>query len=380
MAMPDAATAWLERIPAAQRLAAHAATDWRLAAWVAGGLLLVGACVAIARSGAIGAVQRGLESQHPRPWLTGAAAASLIALVLATLKAAIDAETDWRARQLLGVTDLGLGTHFAHAAAGIAPTVLAAAVLVPPLLWLARRRPESWPLIVGPLVCGLVIAAVWLPYALSLEPPTAPAAPGPVRDGLVQLIAKTGLPAQGVLVASDPGFMADVSGAFGRAKVVIGPHLAAGPPAEARAIVGHIMGHYAHNDILIFALVLGATLWLGLFAIARLTAPLARLIGAKGVASAGDPQALPAAAIILMLAMACAWLAGAGYLRWANIRADAYSLEQAREPDGLASVIEQEWDHQSVDPSPPEEALFYTHPGMSGRLTHAMAWKAAQGR
>jgi STE24 endopeptidase len=78
--------------------------------------------------------------------------------------------------------------------------------------------------------------------------------------------------------------------------------------------------------------------------------------------------------------MACAWLAGAGYLRWANVRADAYSLEQAREPDGLASVIEQEWDHQSVDPSPPEEALFYTHPGMSGRLAHAMAWKAAQSR
>jgi STE24 endopeptidase len=159
----------------------------------------------------------------------------------------------------------------------------------------------------------------------------------------------------------------------------VGPRLAAGPPAEARALVGHIMGHYAHNDILIFSLVLGLGMLAGFFAVARLAAPLARLIGAKNAASAADRESLPASAIILMLAIACAGLAGAGHLRWANVRADAYSLDHAREPDGLAAVIEQEWDHQSVDPSPLEEALFYTHPAMTGRLRHAMAWKAAHG-
>jgi STE24 endopeptidase len=242
-----------------------------------------------------------------------------------------------------------------------------------------RRRPASWPLIVGALVATLIVAAIWLPYALSVGPSTTPAPPGPVRDGLVQLIAGSAVPAHGVLVANDPGFMADVSGGFGRAKVVIGPQLADGAPAEARAMVGHIMGHYVHNDILIFSLVLGLVMLFGFFAVARLAAPLARFIGAKSVVSAADPQALPAAAIILMIAMVCAGLAGAGYLRWANVRADAYSLDHAHEPDGLAAVIEQEWDHQSVDPSPLEEALFYTHPAMSGRLQHAMAWKAAHG-
>jgi STE24 endopeptidase len=232
---------------------------------------------------------------------------------------------------------------------------------------------------VGSLVAALIVAVIWLPYALSAGSPTTPAPPGAVRDGLTRLIAGSGVPAHGVFLATDPSFMADVSGGFGRAKVSIGPSLASGPPAEARAIIGHIMGHYIHYDILIFSLVLGLTMLLGFFAVAWFAAPLARLIGAKQVVSAADPEALPAAAIILMVAMVGAGLAGAGYLRWANVRADTFSLDHAREPDGLAAVIEQEWDHQSVDPSPPEEALFYTHPAMTGRLRHAMAWKAAHG-
>jgi STE24 endopeptidase len=79
-----------------------------------------------------------------------------------------------------------------------------------------------------------------------------------------------------------------------------------------------------------------------------------------------------------MLAMTGAGLAAGGYLRWANVRADAYSLDHAREPDGLAAILEREWDHQSLDPSPVERALFYTHPPIADRIAHAMAWKASQ--
>ena len=49
----------------------------------------------------------------------------------------------------------------------------------------------------------------------------------------------------------------------------------------------------------------------------------------------------------------------------------------ARAPNrlfALISVIVREWDHQSLDPSPLEEALFYTHPAMAGRIRHALAW------
>lgn len=373
------AAAWLERIPESQRLAAHALTDWRLAAWAVGGLILFGACVLLSCSGVLGRLRRALEAELPRPWLTAAASACLLALILAPLKAAIDAVTDWRGEQILGAGGASLATHFAQAAAGIAPAVLGAALLVPPLLWLMRRLPRTWPVLIGSLIAGLIVAAVWLPYALSAGPPMTPAPPGPVRDTLMRLIAESGVPAHGVFFSTDPSFDADVTGGLGQAKVSVGPLIAAGPPDEARAFIGHIMGHYVHNDILIVSLALGAVMLLGCFAVSWLAAPLARCIGAPGVTGAGDPEALPAAAILLMLALAGAGLAEAGYLRWANVRADAYSLDQARAPDALISVIEREWDHQSLDPSPLEEALFYTHPAMTGRIRHALAWKAAHG-
>lgn len=371
--------AWLARIPAPQRLAAHAATDWRLVAWCAGELILLVACVVVARSGVIGRLQRALEAERPRPWLVSAAGACVLGLVLAALNAAVGAVTDWRGEQLLGVAGASLSAHFAHAAAGIAPTVVGAVVLVPPLLWLLRRAPRAWPLIVGPLVAGLIVLAIWLPYALSAGPPMTPAPPGPVREGLLQLIAETGVPTHEVYFRTDPDFDADVTGGFGQAKVSVGPLIAAGPPAEARAFIGHIIGHYVHGDILGVSLAMGAVMLFGTFALARFAAPLARLIGAREVAGPADPEALPAAAILLILAMVAAGLAETGYLRWANVRADAYSLDHARAPDALISVIEREWDHQSLDPSPPEEALFYTHPAMAGRIRQALAWKAAHG-
>jgi len=139
------------------------------------------------------------------------------------------------------------------------------------------------------------------------------------------------------------------------------------------------MGHYAHGDLLALFVIWGLAGLAGCLAFARWGAPLARSLGARGVAKASDPEALTAAAIALVAAVALANLAGDGYMRWANVRADAYSLDHAREPDGLAAVIEREWDHESVDPGPLETAIFYSHPPLAPRLRQAMAWKATHG-
>ena len=103
MAAPAAATAaWLARIPADQRIAAHAFTDWRLAAWAIGGLVLLGACLILGRTGAFARLRDAIEAERPRPWVTSAALTGLLALILATLKALIDAATESHADQILG--------------------------------------------------------------------------------------------------------------------------------------------------------------------------------------------------------------------------------------------------------------------------------------
>lgn len=377
-----ATNAWLAQLPQAQRLAAQAATDARLAGFAAGAVVFLAAAAVVARAGLLERLARRIEAGRARPWLAGAAAAGVLALILAALMAWVNAVTAWRVGSILAAgggapTDPGLAAHLAATLSGVAPTVAAAAVFVPLALWLMRRLPRLWPLVAGAAAVALILALFWLPYALSAAPDSGPAPPGPARDAAARLAAETRLPATGVWFNPDPGFDVDVTGGFGRAKVTIGPALTAMPVAQARAITGHLMGHYVHGDILNACLAGGAVVVIGLFVAQLWAARLARALGAKTVTSPAAPAALPALAIIGAVTLTLAWLAVAGYFRWANVGADAYSLDHAREPDGLAAVIEREWDHNATDPSPVEAALFYSHPPLTQRIAHAMAWKAA---
>ena len=370
MTPDDAAAAWLARIPESERLAAAAATDWRLAGWAAGWAIGLAACALVARSGLLRRIRDRLEANRPRPWLTSAACAGVLAAAVGGAMALTAAAfAAW-----VGA-DASLGARLGAAAS----QTVAVAVLVPPVHWLMRRRPGAWPFVLGPLVAVLILAVGWLPYVAGGGAGLPIAPPSPAQAGVLRLVAETHLPASDVRLSPDPAFDADVTGGFGRATVVLGPVLAAGRPAEARAYVGHLMGHYVHEDILAVCLLLGASLFLGMLAARRWAAPLARALGARDAADAADPLSLPGVALLGLTTVIVAGLVAAAYLRWANVRADAYSLDHAREPDGLAAVIEREWDRQAVDPSPLAEAVFYTHPPLAERLRQAMAWKAAHG-
>ena len=379
----SAAAGWRAKLPASQLQAAQAHTDFRLLAWVGGLALLLGACAFVSHSGLIGDLRRRLEAAKPRPWAAGAAAAGLLALILAGLKAAYDAVAGWWGDAILsqggGVPPgPGLAGRLSLAVGGVLPVTVAAVVLVPLMLWLMRARPRTWPLIGGAVLIAAVLAVEWAPYAVSPPATTATLPAGPLRDGLMALVAETHLPAHDIYLSLEPDGT-DVTGGFGQARLTVGLDLMGASPAAARAYVGHLMGHYAHNDIFFVCLVGGLTLVAGLFAVQRWAAPLARRIGARGVLSPAEPEALPAAAMIAILAATAAALVAGAYLRWANVRADDYSLAHAREPDGLAAVLEREWDHAAVDPPLIEEVIFYTHPPLKGRLFHAMQWKATHG-
>ena len=119
-----------------------------------------------------------------------------------------------------------------------------------------------------------------------------------------------------------------------------------------------------------------AALAVGLFLVAQvLFGPAARLLGlpADIVNPAGAPALIAVATLYLCLAV----VADHGLIRWINVGADQYSLDHAREPDGLAVALLHEWRGEDPDPSPLQEALFYDHPALQSRLVHAMSWKAA---
>jgi STE24 endopeptidase len=351
MAASDPAAAagvWLNQLPLAQRMAASDFSEARLAAWGLGWVLVIALCLLILETGVLGRVRGGIERDRPRPWLTGAALAGLFAILLLAVKSPFDAFVAWRGDILLhqaGGAPATFTAHLSEALSGIAPIVVLAAVLIPVMQWLARRRPRTWPMIAGAALAVLLLGYGWAPYALSSGPAMAPLPAGPVREGVLSLIRETGLPATEVYQSAEPGMNADVTGGFGHAEVVVGPVFADATPAEARAFVGHVMGHYAHGDVFTIWLGFAVLTFLGLLLVRLGFSPLAKLLGAGHLAGP----------------------------------ADQYSLDHAREPDGLAAALERDWDRHAVDPSPLAAAVFYTHPPLKSRLIHAMTWKSQHG-
>lgn len=242
-----------------------------------------------------------------------------------------------------------------------------------------RQAPRTWWIWCATAGAVMTITVVWLPFALASGPTSLPAVPaGPTRDGLLRLVRETRLPVTEVYVAPISGLDANVTGVPRQARVWISQGLLdKASPAEVRANVAHLIGHFRNFDDLTMAILLAALIGGGCYAMRALYGPAVVLLGARDLDGPADPASLP-----VLAAIAVVWLAPAGiafntFDRLVNVRADQFSLDHAREPDGLAAVLLRDWRGDKVDPSPLEEAIFYDHPSLKSRVLHAMAWKAA---
>lgn len=378
---PAAATAaYLAQVPAGLRLAAHGHASEAHWSGVAGGGLAILICWLILKTGVLGKLRRWIERGQPRPWLATLACAAAFLTLFALLITPWDALIAWRQSLAPGALEFD-PVDFAVDAfrAELAP-LTAIALLLSVIYALVRRAPRRWWLWSGGVAATLIVASVWLPYALASGPANLPPVPaGPTRDGLIRLAHDTGLPVREVYLTPDPVPDADVTGALLGARVVISRGmLAQASPAEVRAGVGHLAGHFHNGDQLSMAILLSLLFLGGLFAAHTLFWPAARVLGAAGLEGPADPAGLPVFAAIGFVWLGAAGIGFNNFDRLVNVRADQYSLDHAREPDGLAQSLVRDWRGDDVDPLPADEVLFYDHPSLKSRVLHAMTWKAAR--
>ena len=369
MTAPDPAAlafAWVQRLPPAALRASPADTAHAEMLSAIGVAAVLLAAWAIGRSGLLHRISQRLEAAGRPHWMAdaacGGAVAGLIAFALVPLATVAAAPAGY-----LPALVLALRQDAVIALMGALGAVL--------FYGLMRATPRRWAVILGGLSGLAAFAAVWLPFALARGPASLPTAPaGPARDGLLQLIAQTQLPASEVYITPAHVIDADVTG-LGAARVSVSRGLwDVASPQELRASIGHLMGHWVHHDQLWIALMLAAVA-LGLFLIPKALYPaVARLL--KLPADIAAPLSLPALVILATLWLCIGVVADHALIRWVNVRADQYSLDHAREPDGLAQTLLREWRGEDPDPSPLQEALFYDHPSLQSRMLHAMRWKA----
>jgi STE24 endopeptidase len=172
---------------------------------------------------------------------------------------------------------------------------------------------------------------------------------------------------------------ANVSGILGTTRIALNDNLLKQCTVpEIRAVMAHEMGHYVLNHGAKLLTYLGIFILIG-FALTRILFDAAvRRWGDKwGVRGIADPAGLPLLALIFstLLFLATPLLNTA--VRVTEREADAFGINTAREPDGMAEVALKLGAYRKLNPTPLEEFIFYDHPSGRARIRMAMDWKAA---
>jgi STE24 endopeptidase len=172
---------------------------------------------------------------------------------------------------------------------------------------------------------------------------------------------------------------ANVSGILGTTRIALNDNLLKQCTVpEIRAVMAHEMGHYVLNHGAKLLTYLGIFILIG-FALTRILFDAAvRRWGDKwGLRGIADPAGLPLLALIFSTLIFLATPLLNTVVRVTEREADAFGINTAREPDGMAKIALKLGAYRKLNPTALEEFIFYDHPSGRARIRMAMDWKAA---
>jgi STE24 endopeptidase len=383
---PAAATAaYLAQLPPETHLKAQHYTQgghWLLL-W--GALVSVLAAWLVLRSGVLVRVRDGVERKGPRAWLAALLVLALDAVLEPLLGLPWTAYASWWRERAYGLTDRAFGGWASEWLMSLVLGAVMSALVLSLLYAPIRRAPKTWWAWGGVLIATtFVVMLLAMPVFIQPLFNTYRAAPsGATRDAVVQLAQATGVPSDAIFVydgsKQSNRYTANVAGLGGTVRISMSDvmFLKGADIAEVRAVVGHEIGHYKTGQVFWGALVFGLLAAAGFLLTDRLYPAVRRWTGARGVGGLSDPAGYPIVSMIITVLLLLATPIYATFTRLGEMQADRYSLEHAREPDGLARGLVKSIEYRAATPSWLEETLFYDHPSVASRVRRAMDWKAA---
>jgi len=338
----------------------------------------------IIRTGVLTRVEQGVERKKGRPFLASLAVGAVYLLFSWILELPWSVYTDWVRQKQYGLTNQAFGGWMGENLLSTAISVVFMSLFLALLYLLIRRARRLWWLWAGGLtaafiVFGLLIAPIYIEPLFNKYTP-APA--GPVRDEVVAMAKSVGIPSDKIFVydgsKQSNAYTANVSGLGGSARVAMSDVMfkKGADIAEVRGVVGHEMGHYAHQHALWIVGIFSGLAVAAFFVVDRTFPWFAGLLNAKGVTGIADPAGLPVLAVIMAVLGLIGGPITNSLIRTTEADADRYSLVHFNEPDGLAKALVKTIEYRAATPSALEEALFYDHPAVGVRIRRAMDWKA----
>jgi STE24 endopeptidase len=289
---------------------------------------------------------------------------------------------DYFREKAYGRTSQGLADHLAQTLLATLITSVLAAIFFVGVYWLIRRTGRQWWIWSGAL------AAVGFSFVILLAPvfieplfnKYEPVPPGPVRNAVVQMAQRAGIPANKVYMFNGSrqsnNFTANAGGVGGTARVAISDVAFKNATLdEVRAVTGHEIGHYVLKHtwwgILFYTLCA-----IALFFIADRSFPrFSSLFGSS--AKLQEPRGLPILMFMISLFGFLALPILNTFSRTLESQADLYSLQNENRPDALSTSLVKTAEYRYPRPNKLEEVIFYDHPSVEARVLRAMEWKAA---
>jgi STE24 endopeptidase len=333
----------------------------------------------IVRSGILDRLQAKIAERHPNVRALIVGLVFLVMSFVLTLPWTIY-ESWWREKSY-GRTSQPFADWFGQQLIAATISTIVTALLLVGVYWLIRKTGRRWWLWSSGLV-AVVFTVLILLSPILIEPlfnKYQPVPPGQVRDAVVEMAGRAGVPPERVFMYNGSrqsnNFTANAGGVGNTARVAISDvALKNASLDEVRAVTGHEIGHYVlkHTWWGILFYSVGAML---LFWLANLLFPrFARLFGTN--ATIAEPRGVPILGFMVTLLGLVSLPVANTFSRTLESQADMYSLQTENRPDALSTALVKTAEYRYPRPNAVEEFVFYDHPSVERRVRTAMEWKA----
>ena len=334
----------------------------------------------IVRSGVLDKLQNKLQRRGLA--VRGFVISAIYLIVASVLTLPWTIYADWWREKSYGRTSQPLSDFLFQGGISILISALLGGIFLMLLYLLMRKAGRTWWLWSGGLT-AIVLAFVMLLAPVLIEPlfnKYEPVPPGKVRDAVVEMAGRAGVPPGRVFMYNGSrqsnNFTANAGGIGSTARVAISDvALKNASLEEVRAVTGHEIGHYVlkHSwwGILFFSVLAIVLFWLA----DRLFPRFARAFGSD--ARIEDPRGVPVLVFTASLLGLLALPLLNTFSRTLETQADEYSLETENLPDALSTALVKTAEYRYPRPGRIEEIVFYDHPSVEARVRRAMEWKAA---
>jgi STE24 endopeptidase len=289
---------------------------------------------------------------------------------------------DYFRERSYGRTSQPLADWLGQQALALTISALVGGLFMMGVYWLLRRTGRSWWLWSGALT-AVVFSFVILLAPVLVEPlfnKYEPVPPGQVRDAVVGMAGRAGIPPEKVYMFNGSrqsnNFTANAGGVGGTARVAISDVAFKNASLdEVRAVTGHEIGHYVLKHtwygILFYSIAAIVLFWIA----DRAYPWFAAKFGSS--ANLSEPRGIPVLLFMVSLFGLLTLPLFNTFSRTLETQADMYSLRTENRPDALSTSLVKTAEYRYPRPNQIEEVVFYDHPSVEARVRRAMEWKAA---